>query len=152
MRNDLSVYKIGDAGVGDPGEGMLKFPPGASIAAGQVVVVANQGDRFYARYGFMPDYEMISTEPSVPDMVAYTIWARGPVSLGNTGDEVLLLDAGDSEIDIVSWGCSSYAFTPSVPEVESGHSIERCPMSVDSDSAADWQDQPDPTPGNVNCR
>lgn len=149
---DLNVYKIGDAGMGDLGEGILKFPAGASIAAGQVVVVANQGDRFYARYGFMPDYEMLSTDPSVPDMVVYTIWARGPVSLGNSGDEVLLLDAGDAELDIVSWGSTSYAFNPPVSWVEAGHSIERCPANFDTDTSIDWRDQPNPTPGNVNCR
>jgi glycerophosphoryl diester phosphodiesterase len=149
---DLSVYKIGDAGMGDTGEGMLMFPAVASIAPGQVVVIANQGDRFYARYGFMPDYEIISTEDSVLDMEAYTIWAIGPVSLGNTGDEVLLLDAGDDEVDIVSWCNSSYAFYPSVSWVEAGHSIERCPANSDTDTAIDWRDQPNPTPGNVDCR
>jgi hypothetical protein len=149
---DLSVYKIGDAAMDDTGEGMLMFPPGASIEPGQVVVVANQADRFYRRYGFTPDFEILNTDPLVPDMVKYTTWSSGSVNLANTGDEVLLLDAGDTEVDIVSWGSSSYAFNPPVSCVEAGHSIERCPVNVDTDTAIDWRDQPNPSPGNIDCR
>ena len=149
---DLSVYKIGDAALDDTGEGMLMFPAGACIAAEQVVVVANQADRFYRRYGFTPNFEILNTDPLVPDMVKYTTWPSGSVNLANTGDEVLLLDAGDAEVDIVSWGSSSYAFTPPVSSVEAGHSIERYPVNVDTDTAIDWRDQPNPSPGNIDCR
>jgi glycerophosphoryl diester phosphodiesterase len=149
---DLSVYKIGDAAMDDTGEGMLMFPPGASIEPGQVVVIANQADRFYKRYGVTPDFEILNTDPLVPDMVKYTTWSSGSVNLANTGDEVLLLDAGETEVDIVSWGNSSYAFNPPVSCVEAGHSIERCPVNVDTDTAIDWRDQPNPSPGNIDCR
>lgn len=146
---DLTQFKIGDEETQGGGEGMLQFPSGASNGPGKVIVIANQATVFWAIYGSYPDYEMIDTHPDVPVMFAYLHWADGLVNLGNAGDEVLILDLQDSIVDAVSWGNSDFAFDPPVPSVMPGHSIERFPADVDTDTNADWVDQPSPNPGAV---
>jgi hypothetical protein len=146
----LSNFKIGDEETEGQGEGMYQFPPGAVAAAGSAVVIANQAVEFFAVYGFNPDYELNDTDPAVPNMSKYNAWAGGSINLANTGDEVLLLAPNDQLLDAVSWGSSTFAFNPSVPTVPDGHSIERIPANGDTDTAADWQDQPVPNPGTAN--
>jgi hypothetical protein len=146
---DLSDFKIGDEEEQGGGEGMLQFPNGTSIDADQVIVIANKAIAFWAIYGFLPDYEMTDTDPSVPVMLPYISWADGQVSLGNPGDEVLILDGDDKIVDAVSWGYSNFAFEPPVPGVDPGHSIERFPANVDTDTNEDWIDQTTPNPGEV---
>ncbi len=145
----LDGFKIGDEETQGGGEGMYLFPMGVSIPAGEALVIANDATAFFALYGFNPDFELIDNDPSVPNMTKYTAWATGSVSLSNSGDDVLLLDPADNLIDAVSWGSSTWAFTPSVPAPVEGHSIERNPANVDTDNAADWIDQAVPDPGNV---
>ena len=145
---DLTNYKVGDEETSGGTEGMMRFPNGASIAPGQVIVVANKAAAFSAVYGFQPDYEMLESDPAVPNM-ANTPWASGSVALHNQSDEVLLLDAGDSAVDAVSWGSSTFAFTPPAPDVGEGHSLERRPAGTDTDTAGDWVDRATPAPVNV---
>ena len=147
---DLSGFKIGDEELQGGSEGMLQFPPGASIGPGQVLVIARDAGTFLAAYGFDPDYEMQDSGSAVPDMLVYTLWGGSNVSLSNTGDEVLLLDYNDNVVDAVSWGSSNWAFDPPVAGVAEGSSIERSPAGQDTDSAADWVEQATPDPGNVN--
>jgi hypothetical protein len=147
---DLSNYKVGDEVIQGNPEGMYQFPTGASIVSGQVIIIADRADVFTATYGYLPDYELIDTNGNVPDMSKYLTWANGLVNLSNPGDEVLVLDETDSFVDAVSWGDSNWAFDPDCPVVAEGHSIERNPADVDTDTAADWIDQGDPNPGLVN--
>jgi hypothetical protein len=148
----LDSFKLGDEETSGSGEGMYLFPSGSAIASGEVIVIANEAAAFFALYGFNPDYEFVDSDPAVPNMVKYTAWASGSTSLSNGGDEVLLLDAADNLVDAVSWGSSTWAFTPSVPAPAEGHSIERNPASQDTNTAADWVDQPSPDPGNVSAQ
>ncbi|MDH4358520.1 MAG: lamin tail domain-containing protein [Candidatus Berkelbacteria bacterium] len=67
--------------------------------------------------------------------------------LANTGDRVVLFNPTPSEKDAVSWGTDTYAFSPSVAVFTQGHSAERSNHSVDTNSASDWIDQTNPTPG-----
>jgi hypothetical protein len=145
----LAAYKLGDEETSGGGEGMAAFPPGATITPGQALVVANSASAFHAVFGANPDYELSGTDPGVADMMAYRDWAGGSVNLGNAGDEVLLLDGDDVLVDAVSWGDSDWAFSPPVPVVGEGHSIERYPAYQDTDSASDWVDQAVPAPGSV---
>ena len=145
---NLTNYKVGDEETSGGTEGMLGFPSGASIAPGQVIVIANKATAFSAAYGFNPDYEMLESDPAVPNMVN-TAWASGSVALQNDSDEVLLLDPSDSAVDALSWGSSTFAFDPPAPDVAEGHSLERRPAGADTDTAGDWMDQSTPVPGNV---
>ena len=149
MTIDLSNFKLGDEETQGGVEGMFQFPAGAVITSGQTIVIANQATTFSATYGLNPDYELVDSDPSVPDMAVYAAWAGPSLALGNSGDEVLLLDSGDRVIDAVSWGNSAWAFDPPGPGVPEGHSLERFPADQDTDSAADWRDQSSPTPGQL---
>jgi hypothetical protein len=146
---DLSVYKIGDEEEQGKGEGMYQFPPEASIPPEGVIVIALKATGFYALYGFNPDYEVTDTDPSVPDMIKYSAWATGKIALSNSGDEVLILDEGDAIVDAMSYGDATTFFDPPCPDVITGHSLERSPANVDTDTADDWIDQEFPNPGSV---
>jgi hypothetical protein len=147
---DLSEYKIGDEESQGSGEGMFKFPEGAHLAGGEIIVVANRSVLFEEKYGYKPDFELADSDPDVTEMVKYSNWADGSVNLSNGGDEVIILDGNDRISDAVSWGSSIFAFYPSVRLVSDGHSLERRPANVDSDRALDWVDQVEPDPGGVD--
>lgn len=143
----LDNYKIGDEETVGGNEGMLIFPAGYSILPAERLVVANNAALFSSYYGYPPDFEMESSDPSIPDMLVYPPWAGGSIHLDNFGDEVLLLGDGDIIIDAISWGSSNFAFDPPCPDVPEGHSLERYPIYIDTDTADDWIDQDLPTPG-----
>ena len=147
---DLSVYKIGDEEIQGSSEGMLQFPPGSEINPGQVIVIACNASSFFMVYGFYPDFELTESGSLVPDMIVYSSWGTSNVQLSNTGDEVLLLDGQDQLVDSLSWGSSTWAFDPAAPDVSEGHSLERWPVSGDTDTASDWRDQGSPHPGEVD--
>jgi hypothetical protein len=147
---DLSTYNLGDEETQGGSEGMFRFPSGSRIVPGQVVIVANRASTFAGVYGFLPDYELVDTDPSVPNMLKYSAWSTGPVQLGNTEDEVLLLGPGDQVLDATSWGTSTWAFNPSIPLVGENHSLERRPAYLDTDQASDWGDRALPDPGRVD--
>lgn len=146
----LDGYKLGDEETPGQGEGMLQFPNGVVLAPGEVIIVASSASSFMEAYGFNPDFEMVDTDSAVPDMQKYTPWSTGSVYLNNSGDEVLLLGPDDLWVDAVSWGSSATAFDPPAPQVAEGHSLERHPANVDSDTAGDWRDQATPDPGQVD--
>jgi hypothetical protein len=147
---DLGVHKIGDEEISGGSEGMYQFPAGSRIEPGQVVVIANRASEFITNYGFSPDYELVETDPAVPNLSKYGNWSSGAIQFGNSGDEVLLLNGSDQVIDALSWGDSTWAFDPSVSLVQEGHSLERRPAYLDTDRASDWMDQSQPEPGGVN--
>ncbi len=101
---DLSGFKIGDEELPGGSEGMFRFPEGAVIPPRGVHLVANQAASFFARYGFLPDYETRISHPDVPVLVKYTAWSGGSIVLLNTSDEVLLLDGEDELVDAVILG------------------------------------------------
>ena len=69
QRINLVGHKVGDSETrGDP-EGMYHFPAGSIIKPGQVVVIANQGLLFSQVHGFQPDYELLDSDQTIPDMV-----------------------------------------------------------------------------------
>ena len=146
---DLSNYKVGDEETASGSEGMLQFPAGASINSGQVIVVANKATAFFGAWGFLPDYEMVDSDGAVRDMVPYTAWASGSVGLTNSGDEVLILDDADAIVDAISYGNKTTFLDPPASDVPAGHSLERSPANVDTDTAGDWMDQESPNPGTV---
>ncbi|MEJ2599138.1 MAG: lamin tail domain-containing protein, partial [Anaerolineales bacterium] len=146
---DLSNYKLGDEETQGGTEGMYRFPAGASLAAGQKIVVALKATGFYALYGFNPDYEVVDTDSSVPDMSVYSAWASGTIALSNSGDEVLLLDGADTAVDVVTYESGSYPGVIANPGVSTGHSIERSPANQDTnDCSIDFVDRYPPTPGS----
>lgn len=143
----LDDYKIGDEESAGGIEGMLIFPTGYTIVSAERLVIANNGAAFSFNYGYPPAFEMHNSDPSIPDMLVYDTWSSGDIHLDNIGDEVLLLGLSDNLIDAMSWGTSSFAFDPPCPDVPEGHSLERYPANIDTDTADDWIDQDIPSPG-----
>ena len=146
---DLSDIKVGDEESIGEKEGMLRFPEGAMLQSEQVIVVAQTAVGFRALFGMNPDYEVQDSDPSVPDMRRFSVWALGDLALANDGDEVLLVNGRNRIIDSINYGDRTTFFTPAIQRPLEGQSIERNPANCDSDSAADWQTQSVPTPGVV---
>ncbi len=147
---NLYDYKIGDEETIGQGEGMMRFPPGSVLPAGEIIVIANQAVRFYSNYGFYPDFELTNTDGAVPDLTPYGEWSSGSFNLSQAEDELLLLDKDDQVQDSLSWGGSTWAFAPSISEVQQGHSLARIPADEDTDRASDWIDQAQPAPRQVD--
>ena len=146
---DLAGYGLGDEELRGAGEGMLRFPAGSVIEAGDVIVVAQTAVGFRALFGTKPDFEMVDSDTAVADMIIDTEWASGEVALANDGDEIILLDVQDNLLDSLNYGDRITYFTPSIPLPVAGQSLERMPATCDTDSAVDWQPQQFPTPGAV---
>lgn len=148
---DLSLYKLGDEETMGEMEGMLIFPPGAILRAGEVIIIANRAAAFFQVYGELPNYEMHESDSSIPDLLKYSAWSGGNIEMVNGGDEVLLLNERNAIADGLSWGNSREILDPPVPGVaEPGFSLERIPANRDTDTAADWIDQGNPSPGEVD--
>jgi len=100
----LWLYRLGDEETQGGGEGMYAFPAVAVLFVGETTVVAREATTFAALYGFNPDFEVVETDPLVPNLIKDTSWASGSLNLSASGDEVLLLDADHLLVDGVSWG------------------------------------------------
>lgn len=147
----LDGIKIGDEISPEGKEGLLRFPDGYAIGGGQVLVIANLAGVFESWYGFLPDFELVDSDPRVPDMLPYDQWGRSTVKLSNTGDEVLLVDPWDQVMDLVVYGKSGTAgFSPPVAAPKEGHSLERYPPEQDRDQAGDWRERSAPSPGRLD--
>ena len=146
---NISHYKVGDEEAQGGSEGMFEFPVDTILESGSKITVALKATGFSSLYGKDPDFEVIETSASVPNMIKYSSWGAGStIALANTGDEVLLLNASDSLVDAVAYKSGSYAGVIPHPGVSTGHSIERFPADQDSDDCSvDFQDQAVPNPG-----
>lgn len=75
--------------------------------------------------------------------------ARLGNSLGNSGDTLYLKNIASTTIDAMSYGTVDPAvFTPTATDVADGHSLQRIDLTVDTDTAADWDDSGVPSPGS----
>ncbi|MCB8925341.1 MAG: lamin tail domain-containing protein [Ardenticatenaceae bacterium] len=146
---DLSDIKIGDEEQSGGGEGMRRFPAGTLLEPEQALVVAQTAVGFRFLYGTNPDFELTDSDPNVPDMRNYLLWATGDIALANDGDELVLLNERNLIIDSVNYGDRDTFFAPAVTAVFENQSIERNPANCDTDTATDWQPQQPPTPGVV---
>ncbi len=145
----LEDLRIGDEETHGAGEGMVRFPAGECIPPGGTGLIAVRADVFDATYGFSPHYEIVDSDPQVPDLIKDSSWASGNLSLSNSGDEVLLIGVDGILLDSLSWGSSEWAFTPAIPAPGQGVSLERYPGEQDTDRALDWRGQDSPNPGEI---
>lgn len=148
----LSGIKVGDAERQGDSEGMFQFPAQTFLPPDTTIVIANRAQAFEQWYGRLPDFEFYDSNALVPNMIRYSAYATGVLSLSNGGDEVYLLDEENKMIDALSWGDSVYVFDPAVAPVASGYSLERWPASRDRDIREDWIAQPQPQPQAVKLR
>ena len=81
---DLSHIKIGDEETPGGNEGMKRFPEGAQIKPGQVIIVALTAAGFQELYGRLPDYEITDSHDDVPNMRGFPLWVSGDLALATT--------------------------------------------------------------------
>jgi len=68
--------------------------------------------------------------------------------LSNSGDRLILKDDGGNIVDQISYGTDITILDPAIIDVADGHSIERNPAGIDTDTAADFVNRTTPTPGS----
>lgn len=150
---DLSHYSLGDAVNPTDFEDVRRFPPGTLLAHGETLVVAISGIDFFAEYGMYPDFEILNTVTAVPDLLDDLAWGDPAtfLQLGNLGDEVILRDAQDQIVDVVTYGAGSYPGVVGCPLVSLlNASLERWPYWRDTDNCLmDFREWPFPSPGAV---
>ncbi len=83
---------------------------------------------------------------NIPSTVP-VIAVSGTGNMGESG-AVRLVDPSGVVIDVLSWGSNTTAFSPAAPLLRVGHSFSRTTVLTDTNSANDWSDRADPSPGN----
>ena len=92
---------------------IVRFPAGATIAAGDAAVVAFDGAAFLLTFGFAADYEIAGTDAGTPDMLeAFTGSIGSSAGLTNSGENSVLFTwdgASDlvGDVDMINIGTPS---------------------------------------------
>jgi len=87
--------------------------------------------------------------PSTPIATVFALASNGTIGNGfdNASGNVVLKDNASTVIDQMSYGGDTSAFNPSAPDVATGHSLERDPDGIDTDTKNDFVDRTTPSPG-----
>lgn len=125
---NLAGYYIHDASSTDP-------LPSAVLNAGQFAVIVASSTT--AGIWNIPGSALVI------QLTNTTIGA----GFNNDSDYVWLESPASTTVDAVSWGTNTSAFSPAVSDVLAGHSLARSNILIDTDSASDWIDRENPTPG-----
>ncbi|MFW6182239.1 MAG: lamin tail domain-containing protein [Chloroflexota bacterium] len=148
---DLSHWLIGDALSPDDFEDMRRFPPGAVLPGQSALVIAATASGFQTQFGFLPDFEIVDSDPAVPELLDVAEWGdpAAILQLGNEGDEVWLRDAQGHVVDAVAYGAGAFPGLISCSLLPAaGYSLERYPYWQDTnDCNADFRAWPFPSPG-----
>ncbi len=149
---DLSGYALGDAVLTTDFEDMRRFPPGAMLPAHGTLVVTISAVAFREAFGGAPDYEIVDSDPLVPDLIDDPAWGdpEALFQLGNSGDEVILR-APDGWEDVVTYGDGGYPGVAGCPLLTPpNHTLERYPYWLDSNNCpVDFRAWPFPSPGEL---
>ena len=86
---------------------------------------------------------------SVPSSVVYVSANGGKIGNGfdNAGGKAILRNNINNIVDQISWGGDTAILNPAPLDVATGHSLEREPDGIDTDTAPDFIDRNPPTPG-----
>jgi len=123
---DLGGWTLADAAARD-------VLPAHIVRAGQFIIIAASDSLLRAH----------------PELADRTIVLGGRIgnALGNDGDRLILAAPAGATADAISWGANTSELNPSIEDVPAGHSVERVDPATDSDAAADFVDNPRPSPG-----
>lgn len=150
---DLSHYSLGDAVLREDFEDVRRFPANSILSARGVIVVATSADDFFETYHQWPDFEILETTADIPNLIDDPSWGdtAALLRLGNQGDEIILRNALDEVVDVVTYGTGSFPGQISCPLLSStNHSLERLPFWQDTDNClVDFRDWPFPSPGKI---
>ncbi|MCC7383688.1 MAG: lamin tail domain-containing protein [Deltaproteobacteria bacterium] len=124
------------------------FAATASVAAGQVIVVARQATAFRTLFGRAPSYELAfgADDAAVPNLTPAGGTSAISLVNGATGDGVLLRDAAAAIVSGVEWGTvdRSVAGQPFTSAPGAGEALYR--VNVTGSSSADFRITSNPTP------
>lgn len=149
---NLAGWSLGDAVRPEDFEDVRVFPQGTVLAPGETLVIATTAVAFQAEFGFLPDLEIVDSDPTVPDMIDEPGWGSPEAlfQLGNTGDEVILRQ-GLNAIDVVVYGDGNFpGIEPCPLLVLPDRTLERYPYWHDTDSCIhDFRGWPFASPGRL---
>lgn len=149
---DLTGYALGDAVFPTDFEDMRYFPAGTIIPARGVVVVSISAQAFREEFGVLPNFEIVDSDPSVPNMIDDPGWGdpEALFQLGNSGDEVIL-KRWDGLVDAVTYGDGYHSAVIGCGLlVPPARSLERFPYWNDSRFCpTDFRAWPFPSPGRL---
>lgn len=129
---NLDGWRIGDGTALSNPSRFFVLPP-AVVHPGDYVIVASDSSMFFE-----------NLPPSVPVM----IWPTSTITLNNTGDSLVLLDARNQLVDRVD-------YRPSWGNGVAGRSLERVASLAESNDPQNWAsslDSSGSTPGRLNSR
>ena len=94
-----------------PGDFIVRFPQGASINSGEVLVIATNGGGFENTYAQKADFEIIDVDPFTTDMI---VIAELSPQLSNVGEGIALfywdgLDSIVQDVDLMNAGIPTSA-------------------------------------------
>ena len=124
---DLGDWTISDNGASD------RLPPLTLSPGAFAVIAASEAFR--------------STYPAFDGSLLALDGGKIGNGLGDKGDRLILRDSAGRLADALSYGEDDTILSPPASAVASGHSLERSPPGHDTDSAADFVDNPRPSPG-----
>lgn len=129
---------------------MFNFPEGATIQPYEVMIIARNSKGIENLYDVKATFETEDSDPDIPKMVPNCDWGCGNYQLGNTGDEVLLLDRDKQVMDAVVYKIGLFrGFNAHHGVNAKGRSLERISEVDTKDVAEDFVEQSNPTPGVV---
>jgi hypothetical protein len=150
---DLGGYGLGDAVNPTDFEDVRRFPAGTTLAANNTLVVAIAATAYHAEYNRNPDYEILDTDPTVPNLIDDPAWGdpAALLQLGNGGDEVILRNPANVVIDAIAYGTGQFPGVVACPVVTLPNaSLERFPYWRDTNNCAtDFREWPFPNPGEL---
>jgi hypothetical protein len=86
---DISNWQLTD------NVGTATLPGSTTLAADETIWLADEATSFARQFGYLPDYELTDTDPTVPQLSGS--WP----GFSNTGDEVVLLDNLANIVDVL---------------------------------------------------
>ncbi len=150
---DLSGYSLSDAVNASDYEDLRRFPLGTTLSANQPLLIATKAAAFQAEFGLNPDFEILESDAGVPNLIDDPNWGDTStfLQLGNAGDEIILRDANNKVVEVVTYGTGSYpGIAPCDLVVIGGASLERIPYWRDTnDCSVDFQENAFPSPGTL---
>jgi hypothetical protein len=147
----LSSFKVGNAAhPGDTGGGMGTLPA-ITLQPGHSIVVCEDGDSFYTKYGFRAGAECDGSDPATPDLGPCGAWSETPSLLFSTnGDQAVVLDGANTVIDVVAWKHASWPGLVASPGANGQDVLQRGSLTlITNNGGSDFGSTSSATPGAV---
>jgi hypothetical protein len=153
LQLDLFGFSISDAVNRSDFEDLRTFPKGTVLDAGKTMIVAATSTGFHAEFGFRPDFEILDSDPYVPDLLDNNEWGDPAafLQLANQGDEVIVRDPFEQIVDAIAYGAGQLLGEASCTLTTiAGAVIERYPPWKDTGKCpSDFREWPFANPGTV---